>query len=162
MFFSSITGFEFGQQFCDLMGKVVEEFGPEPMEEDKKRKGGAEPKPNGPVPKRPRPNKKADTVVEAIKLEDLPKDPVLLEVKLSNVRNNASMVLKVLGCLEKSLWVINQSNQEQKLAPGFIVAGFGKGEYKQQAPTTDRELMFDLSEKGLQVMVQSSLRDLEE
>ena len=141
-----------------MMNQVIEEFGPEPMEkEEKKRTAGG-------TDKNPRPKKRAGIIkseVAPVKIEEMPTSPCLLEVTLSNVRNNSSMVLQVLAGSTKGIWLLNRGNIEQKLTPGFILSGFGKGEYKQQSPASDREILYDMS--GLpQVLFQSSLRPLEE
>ncbi|CAK9007782.1 unnamed protein product [Durusdinium trenchii] len=152
------THLEFGSRFQEMMNQVIEEFGPEPMEkEEKKRTAGG-------TDKNPRPKKRAGIIkseVAPVKIEEMPTSPCLLEVTLSNVRNNSSMVLQVLAGSTKEIWLLNRGNIEQKLTPGFILSGFGKGEYKQQSPASDREILYDMS--GLpQVLFQSSLRPLEE
>ena len=152
---------QFGSRFCEIMNQVVEEFGPEPAEksvEEKKRPGENS-------TKNPRPAKKSrgDGPKPAItKLDEMPKTASLLDITLSNVRNNNSVTLQVLpGSPNKELWLINKGNTEAKLTAGFILAGFGKGEYKQQSPATDREILFDMSPLPW-VLHQSSLRAVED
>lgn len=142
------------------MNKVVEEFGSEPAEkevDDKKRPG--EPTKN------PRPSKKSrgDAPKPTItKIDEMPKSAALLDITLSNVRNNNGVALQVLaGGPNKEIWLINKGNAEAKFAPGFILAGFGKGEYKQQSPASDRETLFDMCPLP-SVLHHSSLRTLED
>lgn len=150
---------QFGSRFYEIMSQVVEEFGPEPAEkdmDDKKRIGGDA--------KNPRPSKKlrSDAPKAAItKIDDMPKSAALLEIALSNVRNNNSVVFQVRAGSAKELWLINNGNTEAKFPSGFILAGFGKGEYKQQAPGSDREILFDMSPLPL-VLHHSSLRAVED
>ena len=150
---------QFGSRLFEIMNQVVEEFGPEPSEkdvDDKKRTGGD--------PKNPRPSKKlrSDAPKPAItKIDEMPKSAALLEIALSNVRDNNSVVFQVRAGSTKELWLINKGNTEAKFTSGFILAGFGKGEYKQQAPVSDREILFDMSPLP-SVLHHASLRAVED
>lgn len=153
---------QFGSRFCEIMNQVVEEFGPEPAAaekdaDDKKRPGESTKNPR--PPKRSRGDAPKPDIT---KIAEMPKSTSLMEITLSNVRNNNSVTLQVLaGGPNKEIWLINKSNTEAKFNAGFILAGFGKGEYKQQAPATDREILFDMCPLPV-VLHQSALRTLEE
>ena len=154
---------EFGREFCELMDKIVEEFCPEPAGSDqqKKRKPGDPDDAMIPVLKKPRKPVKVDANI--VKVEDIGTDPVLLEFHLSNVKNPAGVTVEILhSAAEKTIWVVNKGNVDQKFPQGFILAGFGKGSYKQRQPEAKRELLYKDLTYLPEVLFNSTLKPVQD
>ena len=132
----------------------MEEWGPKPAEsEEAAAAEGAENKPEN-RKKRTKeqtgPAAKAARAVGAdsiMKLDEFKDATVLAECPLSNQKNPGLVFQIHSGSGVKSMVLLNKSNTEVRLMQGFIVAGFGKGSWKERKDdeaNKDKEILFDL------------------
>lgn len=151
----------FGDEFRAIMDKIIEEYGAPPaadqtsdgkgqgkgrVKQEKKRHGEGD----GPA------NKRLKGVqlggggsVKQIPLAEIGSEHVLLETDMVNQKCKG---LKLHIKLGQKIYIINASAAPCKLPSGYIVAGFGKGSYKQKMhgeTAKDKEVSYAIGPNSL-------------
>lgn len=147
----------FGDTFRSTLDKIIEEFGEAPSAQEvkqeeseagnpKKRKGRDETQAT--VAKCPR----SAVPVKQIPIQSIGSEQVLLETELVNCKNKG---LKLQMKAGGKVYVLNTSSTAAKLPAGLVLAGFGKGSYKQRAagePVGEKEVLFTLQPETMVLM----------